>query len=319
MRLKPVLLHITLPLTHNSNLFRIHNTLFIIFKGLFLKTDLFFYTGTGNSLWTARTVADELGNAEIIPLVCVTGDHVRVLGDAVGVIFPVHIWGLPQRVIDFVNVLPIDTSTYYFAFAVNAGQVAATLLQMETLMKSRGLFLSAGFDICMPSNYIPWGGPGPEEKCVRRMRDAREKIRRTSAIVANRERCPVEKGPLWQNILFSWLYKLSFPYIPAMDKKFWVDDKCNSCAICEKICPSRNITMHAGKPVWLNHCEQCLACIQWCPKEAIQYGKKTPRYERYHHPEVTLEDVLSISRKASQNKGEDNYSFHSARNGRKGS
>lgn len=43
---------------------------------------------------------------------------------------------------------------------------------------------------------------------------------------------------------------------------------------------------------WLNHCEQCLACIQWCPQEALQYGKKTPAYERYHHPEIKLQDLL---------------------------
>lgn len=29
--------------------------------------------------------------------------------------------------------------------------------------------------------------------------------------------------------------------------------------------------------------EQCLACIKWCPQETIQFGKKTPRYKRYHH------------------------------------
>ena len=78
-----------------------------------------------------------------------------------------------------------------------------------------------------------------------------------------------------------------------MDKSFWVDEKCNACAICRSICPCGNIALEAGKPVWLHHCEQCLACIQWCPREAIQFGKKTPRYERYHHPEVTLQDMLA--------------------------
>lgn len=261
-----------------------------------MKTDLFFYTGTGNSLWTARTVANEIGNAEIIPILRITGNPVQSQADAVGIIFPVHIWGLPRKVITFVNALAPDSSKYYFALAVNAGQVAASLLQMDKIMKTRGLFLSAGFDIVMPSNYIPWGGPGPEDKRVGRIHDAREKVRKISTIIANRERGPVEKGPLWQNILFSWFYKLSFPHIPTMDKKFWVDDRCNACSICNKICPCGNIDLKAGKPSWLHHCEQCLACIQWCPKEAIQYGKKTPLYERYHHPDIKLEDMISISR-----------------------
>jgi len=46
------------------------------------------------------------------------------------------------------------------------------------------------------------------------------------------------------------------------------------------------------KPSWLHRCEQCLACLQWCPQEAIQYGEKTVKYPRYHHPEVVLKDIL---------------------------
>ena len=34
-----------------------------------MKTDLFFYTDTGNSLWTARTLAKELGDAGVIPII----------------------------------------------------------------------------------------------------------------------------------------------------------------------------------------------------------------------------------------------------------
>jgi len=278
-----------------------HTNFLILLPELIMKTDLFFTTGTGNSLWTARIVANELGNAELIPMLWAAGNPVQSQADAIGIIFPVHIWGLPQQVITFVNSLAVDTSRYYFALAVNAGQVAATLLQLQRLMKSRGLFLSSGFDIVMPSNYIPWGGPGPEDKRLRRINDAKEKINKISSMIAKKERRPVEKGPPWQNILFSWVYKFSFPYIPTMDKDFWVDDKCNTCGVCKKICPYGNIDLNAGKPIWLHHCEQCLACIQWCPKEAIQYGKRTPRYERYHHPEVTLEDIITISRKPSRN------------------
>ena len=53
-----------------------------------------------------------------------------------------------------------------------------------------------------------------------------------------------------------------------------------------------NIEMVNERPAWLHRCEQCFACLQWCPQEAIQYGKKTVKYPRYHHPEVTLKDML---------------------------
>jgi NAD-dependent dihydropyrimidine dehydrogenase PreA subunit len=259
-----------------------------------MKTDLFYYTGTGNSLWAARILANKLGDAGIIPISRIAGKPLDERADAVGIIFPVHMWGLPRKVIAFVDSLAKDPSRYYFAVAVNAGQVAATLLQLKKLMQSKGLFLSTGFEIAMPSNYIPWGGPGPEEKRIGRIDAARGKLGAIAAAVAKRELAPVERGPLWQNILFTWLNRLASPHVPGMDKSFWVDDRCNACGICKTICPCGNIDLKADRPVWQHHCEQCLACIQWCPQEAIQFGKKTSRYERYHHPEVTLQDIITV-------------------------
>ncbi|MHB8770659.1 MAG: EFR1 family ferrodoxin [Syntrophales bacterium] len=260
-----------------------------------MRTDLFYCTGTGNSLWIARTLANGLGDARVSPMRPARGEVVGSGADAVGIVFPVHIWGLPQRVIAFVETLPRDPARYHFAVAVNAGQVAATLIQLERLMRKRGMALSAGFEIAMPSNYIPWGGPGTPERQRQRFDRAAGKIGRIVAAVAGREKRPVEKGPRWQNVLFTWLYRLSFPRVPRMDGSFWVDQKCNACGVCTAICPSGNIAHDGERPRWLHRCEQCLACIQWCPHEAIQFGKKTPQYERYHHPEVTLQEMLAAA------------------------
>ena len=261
-----------------------------------MKTDLFFYTGTGNSLWTAKTLAKELGDTEVIPIARCSENPVRSRAEAVGMVFPVHIWGVPRRVLAFADALEPNSSRYHFAVAVNAGQVAATLSQMKKRMDAKGLPLCAGFELRMPSNYIPWGGPGPEAARLQRFAAAREKIGRMAELLAVRAKCPVEKGPLWQNILFTGFNRLAFSRVPQMDKGFWVDTKCIACGICRAVCPSGNIEMRAGKPVWLHHCEQCLACIQWCPQEAIQYGTKTPRYERYRHPEVTLSEIIAAAK-----------------------
>jgi ferredoxin len=260
-----------------------------------MKIQLYAYTGTGNSLWVARQLASELQEAAVEFMPCRSID-LTAEADRVGVIFPVHIWGLPNHVIAFINHLQVKPETYLFALAVNAGQPAATLLQLKKLMSSRGLSLSSGYSIALPSNYIPWGGPGPMDTQQRLFMEAREKIKAIAAAILHGEQHDVERGPFWQNIPFSLIYKISFQKVSKMDKKFWVDDKCNHCTICTKVCPAANIEMTDGKPRWLHRCEQCMACIQWCPQEAIQYGKKTVNYLRYHHPEITLEDMLKQAR-----------------------
>ena len=68
-----------------------------------------------------------------------------------------------------------------------------------------------------------------------------------------------------------------------------------SRGVCARICPSANITLEQGRPVWLHHCSQCLACLQWCPQEAIRYGDKTAGKQRYHNPDVSLADMLAAA------------------------
>jgi Pyruvate/2-oxoacid:ferredoxin oxidoreductase delta subunit len=256
-----------------------------------MKMRLFVYTGTGNSLWISRRLALELKEASLEFMPYVSRDFM-VEADELGIIFPVHIWGLPIRVIQFITHLQVKPKTYLFALAVNAGQPASTLLQLQKLMSTRQGPLAVGYSIVMPSNYTPWGGPGPIDTQQRLFREAGERMKVIAGPILRGEQKNVDRGPLWQNVLFSWIYKISFRHVHKMDKKFWVDDQCNRCGICSEVCPAQNIEMVNEKPAWLHRCEQCLACLQWCPQEAIQYGKKTVRYPRYHHPEVTLGDML---------------------------
>jgi ferredoxin len=256
-----------------------------------MKTLIYYYTGTGNSLWTAKHIAENIGNTDLVPIKnkkILNSDHY----DAVGLVFPVHMWGIPYPVMEFLKIFRFDPEKYYFAYAVNAGQVSRTLIQLDKILKSNGAVLHAGYDIVMPSNYIPWGGPGSESQLQEIFDKARSRIDESVKTIMAGKKGPVEKGPLWQRIVFTALYKLTYKMIPGMDRDFRADDSCNSCRICEKVCPVNNISMETGKPVWHHHCEQCFACIQWCPKESIQYGKKTPAYERYHHPEIKLKEVI---------------------------
>jgi flavodoxin len=87
-----------------------------------MKTTIYYYTGTGNSLWTARKISDALGDTQQIPIKLTGTNIIHSASENIGLIFPVHIWGLPAPVIDFVNRLEIDPSKYFFAVAVNAGQ-----------------------------------------------------------------------------------------------------------------------------------------------------------------------------------------------------
>lgn len=258
-----------------------------------MPTSLFYYTGTGNSLWAARALAQELGNTTLFSMAQMKQEQLHVQTENVGLVFPVHMWGVPGAVLNFIGRLVPDPDQYYFAVAVNGGQVARTLIQLQETMAAKGMSLGSGFEVVLPSNYLPWGGPGPADEMNRRFLQAADKVRRIARYIQQQIIQPVERGPWWQRLLFTPIYHLAFPHVAEMDKQFRVDEKCNHCGICAQVCPAHNVKMAEGRPAWAHRCEQCLACIQWCPQAAIQYGKKTPAYPRYHHPEITLKDITA--------------------------
>lgn|GEM_PF-114322 len=255
-------------------------------------TTIFYLTGTGNSLWTARVLAQDLGKTELISIYKWKENRREIKSKVIGLVFPVHIWGVPRKVLEFLEELEAMHPEYIFAVANNAGQVSNTLVQLQKVMDGKGMQLSAGWSVIFPSNYIPWGGPGPVEEQNTRFREARISLGAIASRIRERKELPVEKGPLWQRILFTWLYKLTFNMVPKMDDKFWVDERCNQCGLCVKLCPEHNVTMQDDKLVWNHRCDQCFACLQWCPQECVQYGQKTPKYERYHHPEIKAKDMM---------------------------
>ncbi|MGI6119651.1 MAG: hypothetical protein ACOYIB_03615 [Desulfosporosinus sp.] len=48
-----------------------------------------------------------------------------------------HIWGVPRRVLNFLDKLKTISSDYIFAVANNAGQVANTLVQLKNVMEGK--------------------------------------------------------------------------------------------------------------------------------------------------------------------------------------
>ena len=141
-----------------------------------MNTRLYYYTGTGNSLWIARQLAGRLqGETALISL----GTGIPMPDEScerIGIVFPVHIWGVPRHVLEFVEKMTAQPGCYFFAIAVNAGQVAATLVQLKKSLAARGILLGSGFDLKMPSNLYSMGWCTAGEKTGRAVFAGRKEI-----------------------------------------------------------------------------------------------------------------------------------------------
>ncbi|MFA5090410.1 MAG: EFR1 family ferrodoxin [Candidatus Omnitrophota bacterium] len=256
-------------------------------------TTIFYFTGTGNCLKVAEDLAEELGGAHTVNMAAVVDKEIDLSSDCIGLVYPVYMFGMPLLVKRFIKQLKSDKNKYIFSISTYGGESAGTLSQNAALLKAQGLKLSAGFIVKMPGNYTPLYEAIPIEKQNEMFKNEEQKIKDIARIVKEKKENRIERGAFLAGLFLSGIiYNFMSLKIPALDKNFWADDKCISCGSCVKVCPVNNIRLSDKKPLWLHKCEQCFACLHWCPREAIQYGKNTAGRKRYRNPAVKLESLL---------------------------
>jgi NAD-dependent dihydropyrimidine dehydrogenase PreA subunit len=260
-----------------------------------MKTILYYFTGTGNSLAVAEGLARRLGDCEVVPMASLAGGTSPIIPPAerVGIISPVYFFGLPALVAVFSGRLDPGRARYVFAVVTMGGSGgSAALRQLDGILRRGpgGRKLDAGFTVKMPGNYILMYEPPAGKKREKILREAERRMGEIADAV--KRGLPVRLP--WSFVAFL-VHGLMYPRFAAgvadADRRFTVDDRCTSCRICEEVCPVENIRLDAGRPVWLHHCEQCMACIQHCPTGAIQAGPETESRARYRHPSVKIEDL----------------------------
>lgn len=261
-----------------------------------MATRIFYFTGTGNSLFVARELAAKLGGAQLVPMTqVVNGGTVPDDADCVGLVFPVYMFGPPLLVCDFIRRVQLKPSTYIFAVATMGGWAARTMPILRDALKERSLNLSYSALITLPGNYTPFYGAIPVEKQQAQFKAATRQVDTiAAAVISQSQKAPATNLPLI-NHLFSWFYGMGIAKVPEADRNFSVDDTCTKCGICAQVCPVKNITLVDGRPQWQHRCQQCLACLQYCPAEAIQHGKKTRGRKRYRHPQCSVANLRAQS------------------------
>lgn len=251
---------------------------------------IYYFSGTGNSLATARKLADRLNNCEVRPITELVKDGTTALdGDVIGFVFPLYFQSMPKTVLEFFLKVENINAGYIFAVVTRAGgfMQGGALSHLKHILMQKKMVLSAGFYVKMPSNCVPWEEVHSADKQKSILESADRKISYISRMIKSQNR-KVEPEPLF--FIRPRRYKMYFRTMKKAAEKFHVTDNCKGCGTCIDICQAGNLQMNEGKPVWENKCQLCLACINYCPNQAIEYGSSSGERKRYHHPEISAKE-----------------------------
>jgi ferredoxin len=261
------------------------------------RVELYWFSGTGNTLLAARRVAEtlraggvpaELRRMETAdPAAVATGEGVTL-----GLAFPVAAFSTYALVWRFIEALPPGNGTPVFMLATMGGFSGLLVGPLKQLLQRKGYRPLAARELRMPSNFLAHAKP--LEKC------------------GNRLECGLRGADAFAQELLAgrgrWRRFSPLPY--AVTRWFWTHAarsfakgglkfhanpaRCTRCGLCVRLCPTGAITLPAAPapgrqesapacenrqskvenpvPRWGGACIQCQRCIAFCPARAITGG-----------------------------------------------
>ena len=253
---------------------------------------IFYFTGTGNSMWVAKTLEKNLHDTAQNIVAYKNEKEISIDDALIGFSFPTYMSDLPWIVKEFLLKLKIPTSAYCFVIMTsNHGESGKSFKSLSQVLESKGSVLSAAFDLQMPGNCIP----STEEENDERLKQA--PARMSEIITEIQDRCinfHSDGSQLKDDyVKSSYFYGTHSLKRLTFVKDFSVTKSCTGCGICAKVCPMENIKIVEKQAIHGNQCVACYACVHWCPEHATL--PKVPMLKhrsQYVHPEITLKELI---------------------------
>lgn len=240
-----------------------------------------YFTATGNSLYVSKRVGGEYYS---IPKLIKEG-RFDFDDEKIGIVFPTYNNGVPKIVENFLSKVKLK-SKYIFGIATYGMYAGAATRHLLDIGKRNGIEFSYINEIVMIDNYLPGFDINKElekepkkeieenlGKIIKDIEEGKKYIKKHSFIT---EGLRVLNEKLFYNANF--------------EKNFSVENNCNGCKTCERVCPVNNIKVDK-KPVFMNNCQQCLACAHNCPQRAISVKKEKSK-ARFINQNLALKEII---------------------------
>ncbi|MBQ7639388.1 MAG: EFR1 family ferrodoxin [Bacteroidales bacterium] len=257
---------------------------------------IFYFTGTGNSLYVARSLSLS-GQLPVSIPQALHRDPSDYVADEIGFVFPSYGQLAPAIVQDFLSVNHFRAQ--YFFTVITYGYRNSNAAD---LWHRRAASLGVNFDyvtsLLMVDNYLPEFDMTRQASYDKNVDGQIARVRtEIDARVHRIDPFSVE-DVRWHEALAVHLEAVGNdrPFATRAEQLVIVGEGCIGCGVCTHVCPHGNWRL---EPVASGlrarcegPCETCLACVQNCPQKALTLHQDRNPQARYRHPAVSLSDLI---------------------------
>ena len=248
---------------------------------------VFYFTGTGNSLYIAKQIEEKPVS---IPQI-MKGSHLDFTADQIGIVAPVYGHEVSPMVMDFLKKSSFRTGYFYMILTYGNRHGGAAELAQK-LCEECGISVSYINVVLMADNWLP-SFDMDEQKALDKHVDEQMQVILADLKARKHGISPVTEADRQAHQQF--LAGISHMPADAWQHLIQVTDGCIGCGICEKICPSASIHVINGKAVHTpGNCQTCLDCARACPQKAIglTVPEKNPQ-ARYRNEHISLQEIIN--------------------------
>lgn len=274
---------------------------------------LYYFSATGNSLKLAQDYSLKTG-ATLVNIASVVNNldesaSIETEADVIGIIVPVYFCGIPKIVSTFLEKLVIKSKNpYIYGVVTYGGFKGSALNQIAYQLCKNNTKLNYGASVKTVGTYIKMYDID-QLKNKEKLEKAEIKSEKILADIKTQKN-KVVLGKI--DLISKFIYRKYLKECENNSANFVVDNSCIGCGLCSSLCPTKNIKAAPGaqvfspceaenetaekavtffRPGFSNKCQQCFACVHWCPQKAIHYTEKTRGKNRYHNPSITMEEI----------------------------
>ncbi|MCM1194290.1 MAG: EFR1 family ferrodoxin [Acetatifactor muris] len=252
---------------------------------------VFYFTGTGNSLYVAK----HLDSERISIPQAIHGENMSFQADSIGIVCPVYGHEAPAMVKEFVKKASFETD--YFYMVLTYGNIHGGAAELaEAMLESFGKKADYINTVRMVDNFLP-GFDMKEQIAIDPEKKVDEHIAMIKADIDAKKKWHQEVTQEDRDHHQSYLERTSKMPAGAFEHIYRVTDDCIGCGICTRVCPAGCIELENQRA---NHtmvnCQMCMACVHHCPQNAIRLNmpEKNPD-ARYHNENIRLTEIVEAN------------------------